>query len=189
MSTPLHLAVILGSTRQGRLCDNIAAWVASQLQKHDRLQFSLLDPLVLESAGPQEREAAEKALCRALAAADGFVVLTPEYNHSFAAPLKRLIDAAYSEWHAKPVSFVSYGGLAGGARAVEQLRQVFAELHAVTVRNSVSLINAWEQFGNDGQLKEPVRANKALARMLDQLLWWADATRVARDIHPYAGVA
>ncbi len=69
-----------------------------------------------------------------------FVVVTPEYNHSFPGPLKAAIDRHVTPWQAKPVGFVSYGGISGGLRAVEHLRQVFAELHAVTVRETVSFI-------------------------------------------------
>ena len=74
------------------------------------------------------------------------MIVTPEYNHSFPASLKNTIDWFDSEWHAKPVGFVSYGGMAGGQRAVEHLRQVFAELHAVTVRDTLSFHMAWERF-------------------------------------------
>lgn len=189
MNKPIQLAVVFGSTREGRLCDKVAAWVMGELKQRQDLRISLLDPRELETTDRRARETAIANVKRALDQADGFIVLTPEYNHSFAAPLKQLVDTAYGEWQAKPVGFVSYGGLAGGARAVEQLRQVFAELHAVTVRNSVSLINAWEQFGGDGELINPARANRALAKMLDQLTWWAQATRMARDARPYSGVA
>ncbi len=67
--------------------------------------------------------------------ADAFVVVTPEYNHAYPAVLKFMIDCAYAEWQAKPVAFVSYGGISGGLRAVEQLRLVFAELHADAARH------------------------------------------------------
>ncbi len=78
------------------------------------------------------------------AAADAFVIVTPEYNHSFPTPLKTAIDWHSTQWHAKPVSFVSYGGASGGLRAVEHLRQAFAEVHAVTVRNSISFHGVWD---------------------------------------------
>ncbi|GAB3832488.1 hypothetical protein GCM10027610_024720 [Dactylosporangium cerinum] len=74
-----------------------------------------------------------------LTAADAFVVVTPEYNRSFPAPLKTAIDWFYEEWHAKPVTFVSYGRESGGLHATAQLRQVFNELQTVTMRNTVSL--------------------------------------------------
>jgi NAD(P)H-dependent FMN reductase len=87
--------------------------------------------------------------------ADAFVIITPEYNHSFPAPLKTAIDWFSKEWSARPVAFVAYGGNAGGLRAVEQLRQVFAELHSVTVRNAAGFAGAWELFDATGQLRNP----------------------------------
>jgi NAD(P)H-dependent FMN reductase len=89
------------------------------------------------------------------------------------------------DWHAKPVAFVSYGGLSGGLRAVEQLRLVFAELHAVTVRDSVSFAGAWDQFDSAGALRQPERAEHSMATMLTRLRWWALALSTARAQAPF----
>ena len=88
-------------------------------------------------------------------------------------------------WQAKPVAFVSYGGVSGGLRAVEQLRLVFAELHTVTIRDSVSFAGAWEQFDNAGVLLQPERAKRSMAKMLARLRWWAVALSAARAELPY----
>ena len=120
-----------------------------------------------------------------LGQADAFVVVTPEYNHGYTAPLKALIDSNGIEWHAKPVAFVSYGGASGGLRAVEQLRLVFAELHAVTIRDSVSFAGAWEQFDAAGALLNPERAQRSMETLLERLQWWAVALRNARAAVPY----
>jgi NAD(P)H-dependent FMN reductase len=125
------------------------------------------------------------AATQALERADAFVIITPEYNHSFPGTLKNFIDAHFTQWQAKPVAFVSYGGMAGGQRAVEHLRPVFAELHAVTVRDTVSFHNPWGQFGEDGRHQDPSAANAAAKSMLDQLSWWAHALRDARTVRPY----
>ena len=120
-----------------------------------------------------------------LAAADAFVFVTPEYNHSFPASLKNAIDWHNEQWHAKPVAFVSYGGLSGGLRAVEQLRVVMAELNAMTIRNTVSFHNAWA----DSTTPATARTRPSTPprrRMLDQLAWWAHALRDARSVRPYA---
>jgi NAD(P)H-dependent FMN reductase len=117
--------------------------------------------------------------------ADAVVVVTPEYNHGYPAPLKALIDSTGLQWHAKPVAFVSYGGVSGGVRAVEQLRQVFAELHAVTVRDAVSFARAWEQFDADGMPLSPERRQRSMGTMLQFLHWWALALRNARSARPY----
>jgi NAD(P)H-dependent FMN reductase len=124
-----------------------------------------------------------------IAEADAFIVVTPEYNHGYPAPLKSLIDSVGAEWRGKPVAFVSYGGISGGLRAVEQLRLVFAELHTVTMQNSVSFASAWEQFDGDGVLQQPERAERSMATMLAQLRWWAVALRDARRKIPYAASA
>jgi NAD(P)H-dependent FMN reductase len=121
--------------------------------------------------------------------ADAFVVVTPEYNHGYPAALKELIDSAGEEWYAKPVAFVSYGGVSGGLRAVEQLRQVFAELHVVSIRDSVSFQNAWQVFDANGCPADPDRCSGQMSRMLAKLHWWATALRIAREKSPYSTAA
>jgi NAD(P)H-dependent FMN reductase len=130
-----------------------------------------------------------RSLRAQLAEADAFVVVTPEYNHGYPAALKELIDSAGEEWHAKPVAFVSYGGVSGGLRAVEQLRQVFAELHVVSIRDSVSFQNAWQLFDATGCPAEPDRCSAQMSRMLAKLHWWATALRTARTSAPYSAAA
>ena len=115
---------------------------------------------VIIEVDPAKAEAYE-VVSRRLDAADAFLVVTPEYNHSFPAPLKELVDGYGTEWHAKPVAFVSYGGISGGLRAVEHLRGVFAELHTVGVRDTVSFAGAWKRFGPDGMLRDPAEAELA----------------------------
>ena len=85
----------------------------------------------------------------------GFVIVTPEYNHGYPGPLKTAIDSVSRQWQAKPVGFVCYGGLSGGLRAVEQLRIVFAELHTVTIRDTVSFHGAHAQFDQRGTPPSP----------------------------------
>jgi NAD(P)H-dependent FMN reductase len=115
MSSRIRVALIYGSTREGRFCDTVAEWTAAQ----------------------------------------------------------------------EPVAFVSYGGMSGGLRAVEQLRLVLAELHAVTIRDGVSFHLARDQFDQDGQPRDPVGCGAAASTMLDRLAWWALALRDARTRCPY----
>lgn len=185
---PLRLALIVGSTREGRFGPTVARWFAAQVRGRDDFDLDVVDladadlPAVL----PSKPTAAMLDYGRRLEAADVFVVVTPEYNHGYPASLKQAIDVAYAEWQAKPVGFVSYGGVSGGLRAVEQLRQVFAEVHAVGVRDSVSLHNPWGQFGDGDLTHEPTAADGAAKLLLDRLAWWGDALRAARLSHPYA---
>ena len=125
------------------------------------------------------------AVAPRLTAADAFVVITPEYNHSYPGALKNFIDWHYYQWQAKPVSFVSYGGIAGGVRAVEHLRAVFAELHAVTLRDTVTFHGASGAFGGDGEPREAEGCNAAAKVLLDQSVWFGRALRDARARTPY----
>jgi NAD(P)H-dependent FMN reductase len=188
---PLKIAVILGSNREGRFGPVVADWLLGRFRGRDDLVAEVVDtadarlPTALSSS-PSPEVAAELAkVTPRLAGADAFVVLTPEYNHSFPASLKTLIDWHHEEWHAKPVGFVSYGGVSGGLRAVEQLRQVFAELHAVTVRDTVSFHHAGASFDDAGRHRDPAAPDAAAKAMLDQLAWWASALRAAKAVRPY----
>ncbi|MGQ4448178.1 NADPH-dependent FMN reductase [Streptomyces griseus] len=188
---PLKVAVILGSNRDGRFGPVVADWFLARAAGHPGVATELIDvaeadlpTAITFSPGPEEA-AWLAAVSERLAAADAFVVVTPEYNHSFPAPLKSLIDWHSAEWQAKPVAFVSYGGISGGLRAVEQLRQVFAELHTVTVRDTVSFHNAGVLFDDEGRHLDPEPADAAAKTLLDQLVWWGTALRDARNLRPY----
>ncbi|MGX1273254.1 NADPH-dependent FMN reductase [Streptomyces phaeoluteigriseus] len=190
----LRTAVIIGSTRDGRFGPVVADWIAGHIAQREDMEVDLVDlvetplPIVFPAFGqaPSDEAVAQLgAVSPRLARADAFVIVTPEYNHSFPAPLKNAVDWHNEQWHAKPVGFVSYGGLSGGLRAVEQLRVVLAELHAVTVRNTVSFHNYGEVFGADGRPSDP-GCDVAAKAMLDQLTWWGQALREARRVRPYA---
>ena len=184
---PLNLAIIIGSTREGRFGDTVGRWFAKEAAAHGGFAVDLID-LIDVKLPPSHRAkpTPEVDAFRArLAAADAFVIVTPEYNHSYPASLKHAIDQGYVEWMAKPVGFVSYGGTVGGVRAIEHLRHVFAELHAATIRDYLCFIHARRQFDADGNpiAREGPRA--AARNMLDRLVWWADALRNARIARPY----
>jgi NAD(P)H-dependent FMN reductase len=127
-----------------------------------------------------------KELTPRLEKADAFVVITPEYNHSYPASLKNLIDWHFTQWQAKPVALVSYGGESGGRHAIEHLRHVFAELHAMTLRDTISVTKYYEQFGQDGRPIDPTELNAAAKTLLTQLEWWARALSEAREKRPFA---
>ncbi len=188
MDEPIRIALIYGSTRQGRFCDKVAGWAAEQIRAAGNYTVDVIDPaVVLPPPGqPEAPHPGADNLWQRMAAADAFVVVTPEYNHGYPAALKALIDSVGAEWQAKPVAFVSYGGISGGLRAVEQLRLVFAELHAVTIRDSVSFAGAWEQFDEAGRLRHPEKAGKSMTALLARLRWWAVALRNARLAMPYS---
>jgi NAD(P)H-dependent FMN reductase len=195
-SEVLKLAVVLGSVREGRFGAVVARWFVGEAQRHGQFRVDLIDlaetplPLVLPPEPPaiakrDTRPAEMAGLTEKLAAADAFVVVTPEYNHSFPASIKSLIDWHFTEWRAKPIGFVSYGGVGGGLRAVEQLRLVFAEMHAVTMRDTVSFHCFWELFDTEGRLVNSDSPNGAAKILLDQLIWWGTVLHDARLNGPY----
>ena len=182
MPRPLKIAVIVGSNREGRFGGTVADWVVTRSRQRDDLAVDVIDlaDVDLPMVYPHEPEPAVADYIERIGRADAFVVVTPEYNHGYPASLKQAIDLPRDQWRRKPVAFVSYGGRGGGLRAVEQLRQVFAELHAVTMRDQVSFHMAWEQFDESGHISRPARYDAAATTMLDHLAWWATALRTAR---------
>ena len=191
---PLRVAVLVGSTREGRFAPVVTKWLTRLTSTSATTCVPMSStspqtplPTVLPAFGQQPPPGSTEQLALVsprLAAADAFVLVTPEYNHSFPASLKNAIDWHSEEWHGKPVGFVSYGGLSGGLRAVEQLRVVMAEVNATTVRNTVSFHNAWSCFDADGDCTDPA-ADTAAKALLDQLAWWGHALRDAKSVRGY----
>lgn len=189
------LVIIVGSVRDGRFGPTVASWVAEQARQHGGFEVEVVDladveiPLSLPEASPKyagdsyPRPVGMATLTAALESAAAFIVVTPEYNHSYPASLKAAIDWHFSQWTAKPVAFVSYGGAAGGRHAVLHLENVLTELHAVTIRDGLTFPNyftAWEA----GRPLDP-QAPAYAKTVLDQLAWWAGALRTAREAEPY----
>lgn len=154
MTAP-RIAIIVGSTRPGRAADTVAGWVHDIAAKRDDAAFEIVDsadyrlPLLDEpvpaTMGQYSREHT-KAWSATIDGFDGYVFVTPEYNHATSAALKNALDCPSGEWNNKAAGFVGYGG-AGGTRAVEQLRPVMGELQIADVRAQVSLhqVIAWSQ--------------------------------------------
>jgi NAD(P)H-dependent FMN reductase len=188
---PVRVTVVVGSNREGRFGPVVADWLLDRIRTRDDLVAEVVDvadtalPTTFAADAGAKSELA--AITPKLSSADAFIVLTPEYNHSYPAGLKNLIDWHYTEWQAKPVAFVSYGGVSGGLRAVEHLRQVFAELHATTVRDTVSFHNAGASFDEEGRLRDPSGPDAAAKTMLGQVVWWGRTLRVGRAVRAYGG--
>lgn len=184
---PLKLALVYGSTRMGRLCETVAEWATARIIADGRFRLRGVDPAGHETALHLDRRP-PAALSRPLNDADAMLIVTPEYNHGYPAPLKALIDATGDAWQTKPVAFIAYGGLSGGIRAVEQLRVVLAELHAATLRDAVYFPYAWRRF-EGGRLAEPEPEEAAMRLALERLHWWAVALRQGRQAQPFADAA
>ena len=183
---PIRLAVVVASVRAGRIAPTVADWFVSTARRRGEFDIDVLDlaeiPLPQDLSGGPDAE----AFTRRIGAADAFVMVTSEYNHGYPAALKTAIDTVKHEWRTKPVGFVSYGGLSGGLRAVEQLRQVVVEVHMVPVRQSVSFHRVKHAFAPDGTTTDEAAIDGA-QRMLDQLRWWARTVRAGRAHDRYPG--
>ncbi len=182
-----HVLVIIASTRQARRGEAIGRWFADIAAARDDLTAELADlagldlPPLRDSTPPMRADSRDEGALewsRIVDAADGFVIVSGEYNHGYPAPIKNAFDHLFSEWSRKPIGFVSYGGPGGGVRAVEQLRQVAVELDMVPVRHQVAIPAVWAAFNDDGELSDPPRDEAEL--LLDDIAWWASALHDAR---------
>lgn len=178
----LRLAVLTLTTAPGRAATAVTGWVAAAVARREDLAADVVDIAAsgLPALSEPQSGAAVDAFRRRIADADAYVVVTAEHNHGYPAALKQAIDLPYREWAAKPVGFVSHGGVAGGVRAVEQLRQVFVELRTVTVRDAVSFPRVHERIDAAGWLQAEPGCEATLERMLDDLAWWGSLLRRAR---------
>ncbi len=145
----LNIKIIIGSTRQNRFSDRPAYWILEEINKKENVKAKILDlrdypmPFFDEPISPgrlNENYSSEevKKWSAKIKEGDAFIIVTPEYNHGYPAILKNAIDSIYSEWNYKAVGFIGYGG-SGGARSIEQLRQVVNELRMVPIRNALHL--------------------------------------------------
>ncbi|MFX0575016.1 NADPH-dependent FMN reductase [Nocardia nepalensis] len=183
--------MIIGSTRSGRFGPTVANWFAGRVHRRRDLYLDTIDlatATLPDRLGDRDEPTPEtvRELGERLAAADAFVVITPEYNSSFPAALKNAIDWFDSEWAAKPVTIVSYARDSDGTRATAQLRQIFAELNAVPIRRTVPIAKSWQRFAPDGTWpRRDAELDEAVIAALDQLSWWAMALRHARATAPF----
>lgn len=174
----------MASTRPQRFAPVVADWFLRTVRAVPEFDTGVIDLITTPLPTDLTVTAEVESYRRRLAAADAFVAITSEYNHGYPASLKTAFDSAKHEWRAKPIGFVSYGGLSGGLRAVEQLRQVVAEIHMVSVRETVSFHQAAKRFDESGNTQDGA-AIDAADRLIRQLAWWARTLRAARTTDPY----
>jgi NAD(P)H-dependent FMN reductase len=181
------IGIIIGSTRPGRNGEAVAQWVYDVAAKRDDAEFELvdlkdfdlphLDEAVPASMGRYANEHT-RAWAAKVASFDGYIFVTPEYNHSTSGALKNAIDFVYGEWNNKAAGFVSYGS-AGGTRAVEHLRLIMGELQVADVRAQVAL-SLHTDFENYSVFRPAERHEQALATVLDQTVAWSRALETVR---------
>ncbi|WP_410786661.1 NADPH-dependent FMN reductase [Kribbella sp. C-35] len=170
---PLRLVVLTRNLDSGRFGTAVTRWFAREVERADEFKLDLIDLSVVPLTELSGR----------IEDADAVMIVTAEYNHAYPGDVKTAIDAVRRPWYAKPVGFVVYGGRSGGLRAAEQLRLVFGELHAVTIRDSLGFR---EEDFTDGEPTDPT-TTAAAAALLRQLAWWARSLRDARANQPYPG--
>lgn len=185
----IRIGIIIGSTRPGRVGDQVARWVLEQASTRTDAEFELVDLADfalphLDEAMPasmgQYANAHTKEWARKIDSFDGYIFVTPEYNHSTSGALKNAIDFVYGEWNNKAAGLVSYGG-AGGTRAAEHLRLILGELQVADVRQQVSF-SLLTDFENYSVFAPAEYHAGMLATQLDQLIPWAGALAQVRDV-------
>ena len=191
----VKIAVILGTVRKGRFGEKPARWIFSEIEKHKGVTAEFVDlrdydlPLFDEAASPRYtaepyKNETVRHWTKKIGAMDGFIVVSPEYNHAMAGVMKNAFDWVYNEWVKKPIGFVSYGTV-GGAPAVEQMRMVAVEFQMVPVQHAVHL--GWELFLSmfkDEAPVDPARfapVQKSADTTIEQVLWWARLLKAARS--------
>ncbi|QGU06056.1 NADPH azoreductase [Corynebacterium occultum] len=182
-----RIAIIIGSTRPNRIAPTVANWVLENTQGRNDAEYELVDiadfnlPLLDEGLPPamgQYTKEHTEVWAEKIASFDGFIFVTPEYNHSVPAALKNAVDFLYAEWNNKAIGFISYGS-AGGTRAVEAWRLIAAELQMADVRAQVFLPFQTDFKGMD-DFQPTAGATDALQLVFDQVVAWADALKTLR---------
>ena len=187
------LQVINGTTREGRFSERVAAWVMSRLEQHEAFELELVDlrdhPLPFfdgDAPARTGREYADEAVTRfsrVIDRADGYVILTGEYNHGYPAVLKNALDSTFVEWRRKPVAYVGWGNT-GGARAIEQLRAVAVEFEMAPLRHAVHVLPdvfvALRQASDPADLAPFAPLESRLDMLAEDLAWWMRALASAR---------
>ena len=184
---PTRIGIILGSTRPGRNGEAVARWVHEHAAGRD-VAYELIDladfPLphldeALPPSAGQYANAHTKEWSQKIAQFDGYIFVTPEYNHSISGVLKNAIDYLYSEWNNKAAAFVSYGSV-GGARAIEHLRAIASELQIAHVRQQLSF-SLVSDFENYSVFTPAAYHARSASTLFDQLEAWTSALKTVRE--------
>jgi NAD(P)H-dependent FMN reductase len=185
-----QLKIIVGSTRPGRKGIAIAKWFNELAKQNQAFEVEILDlkeinlPFFDEENHPRLQQYTKehtKNWSKKIAHADAFVVVTPEYNFSYPATLKNALDFLVSEWAEKPMAFVSYGGLSGGTRAVQELKSTVTTLGMVPLTQAVNIPFFTQHINPDGEFIGTESLEKSANGMLNNLLRWTEALKGMRD--------
>lgn len=186
----IKLAVIAGSTRPNRFGPKPAQWIFELAKTYTDIDVQLIDikelnlPLLDEpkpSASGEYEHAHTKEWSAKIKAVDGFIFVTAEYNHTIPAALKNAIDFLWLEWNYKPAAFVSYGAEAGGARAVEHLRNVSGQVKLYDLRSHILIPNYWMQVDAEGNFTATEAQIKSAHELVKETAFWAQQMKQARE--------
>ncbi len=191
---PPLIQAVVGTTRPDRFSERPVAWLVDRLERRADIELEVIDlrdhPLRLfEEKLPPARSLRNYSnenvarLGRLVDRADGYIIVTGEYNHGYPAALKNALDYLFPEFNRKPVAFVGYGNV-GGARAIEQLRQVVVELEMAPLRHAVHILPQVmiEAMSADKFSPELLASlDERLDLLIRDLVWWASALRAARN--------
>ena len=184
----MKIQIIIGSVREGRASKPVSDWVHQQLMGRDDFKVEVVDlkewdlPMFAEAKSPAAGDYQNPIQARwaqKIAEADGYIFISPEYNHSFTGALKNALDYLYNEWNRKPATFVTFGGVSG-ARSVEQLRLVLVELRMAPLRDAVHISGLWGKL-KDGAFHADDKDLKQLDTAATQLSWWTSSLKKARE--------
>jgi len=178
----MYIPVILGTARIGRQSEKVANFILEETKKAG-FETELIDVRDLRTDATDNTQASSQAkkLSPKIEKADALIIVSPEYNHGYPGELKMMMDLLYQQYARKPVGFcgVSAGGL-GGARAVEQLRQVVIELHMVPIREALYFPVVQNLFDEKSTMKDPGAYKDRVKSFLDELARYANALKPAR---------
>ncbi len=187
----IEIKIILGSSRPNRFAHQPGEWLqrlgadvaGARFEMLDLAEINLpfLDEPALPGAPGYYQHEHTRQWAEMIDGADGFVLVAPEYNHGYTPVLKNALDYLYDEWLHKPVAFASYGGAAGGARAVEQLRGVVGNLAMYDLSEHVILPGYASGIDKDGVFDFTERHDRTAQGMLRELVFWADVMKRARQ--------
>ena len=178
------LQILIASTRPGRVGLPVGRWLDARAREHGAFAVELVDlleldlPFMDEPNHPRLAQYSQrhtKEWSAKVQAADAFVFVTPEYNYGFTAPLKNAIDFLHAEWQYKPVGFLSYGGVAGGTRAVQMLKQIVTTLKMTPVFEAVTVPFVAQFIDDEGDFVPNEMIEQSVKPMLDELLRVSEA--------------
>jgi NAD(P)H-dependent FMN reductase len=184
----LYLPILYGTVREPRASWPVAQFVFSRLAERRDVSTKLFDPRDLPFGNLVQREWEQDPPARGvrefvaeMARADGFVIVTPEYNYGIPGALKNLLDHLYDEWNRKPFAMITAGATSGGLRAADQLRQVVSGIGAFVIPQHLSVPFVHETFDENGPRAQRDVWTQRLDRLFQELEWYARALRAARS--------